>query len=69
MGTKKSWAFAIGEIVQLKSGGPKMTVHDYDDYSGTIQCVWFAGAKKENGHFKPEALVAVAEAKPNAKES
>jgi uncharacterized protein YodC (DUF2158 family) len=53
-------AFKLGEIVQLKSGGPKMTVISLPGgpygggYYGTT---WFAGAKKESGNFPAEALV------------
>lgn len=38
-----------GELVQLKSGGPVMTVQNVGDYSETdgiddgARCVWFAG--------------------------
>jgi uncharacterized protein YodC (DUF2158 family) len=52
-------AFKVGEIVQLKSGGPKMTVTDipagsYKDYYSTS---WFAGAKLEHGHFPEDSLM------------
>ena len=47
-----------GDIVQLKSGGPKMTVssvrEDYRDY----YCLWFKGANKEGGYFTDEVLKA-----------
>jgi uncharacterized protein YodC (DUF2158 family) len=34
----------IGDIVQLKSGGPIMTITDIDDPSGraAAYCVWFS---------------------------
>jgi uncharacterized protein YodC (DUF2158 family) len=36
--------FNEGDIVQLKSGGPKMTVKNI--YSeGDLNCQWFAGSK------------------------
>lgn len=64
MATTKN-AFKIGEIVQLKSGGPKMTVEDpnppvdFMDSSmvGQIRCQWFAGAKLESGAFPPSSLI------------
>ncbi|MBD8471551.1 YodC family protein [Sphingomonas sp. CFBP 8765] len=37
-------AFTIGETVQLKSGGPIMTVEDVDGEEGgrcNVHCVWF----------------------------
>lgn len=39
----------IGNVVKLKSGGPQMTVNDFNDAGGHyeegtgIQCVWFDG--------------------------
>jgi uncharacterized protein YodC (DUF2158 family) len=34
--------FKKGDIVVLKSGGPKMTVDDPDTVGGDVLCVWFA---------------------------
>ncbi len=54
--------FEVGEIVQLKSGGPKMTIAGVDTTSANtpakrgIYCQWFAGKKLEEGYFKPESL-------------
>jgi uncharacterized protein YodC (DUF2158 family) len=44
-----------GDIVQLKSGGPKMTVSDPTAYGG-IDCQWFSGSKLSKGRFPPEVL-------------
>jgi uncharacterized protein YodC (DUF2158 family) len=53
--------FKVGDIVQLKSGGPQMTVIDpnLNSYGnvGNVGCSWFAGAKNERGNFPPNALV------------
>lgn len=46
--------FTKGDIVQLRSGGPKMTVADIDPYSVTVK--WFAGSKMESADVDPEAL-------------
>jgi uncharacterized protein YodC (DUF2158 family) len=47
--------FKVGDLVQLKSGGPTMTV---DELSGTrVWAVWFsAGAKRERELFAVETL-------------
>lgn len=60
--------FKIGEIVQLKSGGPKMTVSDTAPLAALhkpnyIQCQWFAGSKLESGNFHKDSLVKVTEEK------
>jgi uncharacterized protein YodC (DUF2158 family) len=48
-------AFKAGEIVQLKSGGPRMTLTSVDD-RGYVRTAWFAGAAKEHGYFHLDAL-------------
>jgi uncharacterized protein YodC (DUF2158 family) len=54
-------AFKIGDVVELKSGSPKMTVHDIGDFSISggpnpgILCVWFTAGKEESV-FHPDAL-------------
>ena len=50
-------AFVTGDIVELKSGGPKMTVKgnpgtDPDLYD----CQWFGGKKLENGFFRGDSI-------------
>jgi len=53
--------FKIGDIVQLKSGGPKMTV-TVDSVGGGMDGVrtsWFAGSKHESGFFPISALIFV----------
>ena len=51
--------FKVGDIVQLKSGGPKMTVTE--DKVGIrndhVRTNWFAGSKHESGMFPIESLV------------
>lgn len=49
--------FKIGDVVQLKSGGPKMTVSAID--KGKVFTKWFAGAKSESSYFPLEALILV----------
>lgn len=49
-------AFAKGDVVILKSGGPKMTVREaYDD---EIACTWFDEKHVQKfGNFEPFTLV------------
>lgn len=49
-------SFNAGDIVELKSGGPKMTVKSLDTYHGQYVCQWFGGKKLEQGQFAPESL-------------
>lgn len=54
-----SAAFKAGDVVQLKSGGPKMTVMYVGDRYGdeAVFCVWFEGPRKMEDMFPPETLV------------
>lgn len=65
MATAKTEKFQIGDIVQLKSGGPKMTVAEpFSPFGGgSVECQWFAGSKLERGHFPGESLVPVPDEK------
>jgi len=49
--------FEIGYIVQLKSGGPEMTVQSVpENPKQSYRCQWFAGKKLESGTFPPDSL-------------
>jgi uncharacterized protein YodC (DUF2158 family) len=51
--------FKAGDVVQLKSGGPVMTVkqlHKHEPYIGQYQWQWFGGKKLEGGFFFPASL-------------
>jgi len=51
--------FQTGEVVQLKSGGPKMTVtYVGADAVGqpSADCTWFDGTKQMQGTFPQDAL-------------
>ncbi|MGA3702302.1 YodC family protein [Ralstonia nicotianae] len=51
--------FEVGNIVQLKSGGPLMTVQSVPNlYTDLYTCQWFAGKKLESGGFPSESLQA-----------
>lgn len=49
--------FKVGDVVKLRSGGPKMTISAARDNSGDYTCVWFKGASREVGYFKDEILM------------
>ncbi|MFC1793050.1 YodC family protein [Planctomycetota bacterium] len=61
--------FKEGIIVQLKSGGPKMTctgkMSPLDE--GDVSCQWFAGSKLESGWFPPNSLTFVKESESKKK--
>lgn len=56
--------FSKGDVVQLKSGGPKMTVSDTGDYSdgfgsgpqNGVSCVWFEKEKLHRDIFDAAVL-------------
>ena len=50
--------FKVGDIVQLKSGGPDMTVTRSGTSGGEpmVWCAWFEGTKDAYGLFPPAAL-------------
>lgn len=55
--------FEVGDVVKLKSGGPRMSVQQIGDMYGEpfVQCSWFVTVGKndklENGSFHPKTLV------------
>ncbi len=48
--------FEVGELVQLKSGGPSMTVRKVIGEDPVIWCQWFSGNKLNEGRFAPDSL-------------
>ena len=46
--------FKAGDEVQLKSGGPKMTIETLDG-DGAF-CIWFSGLDKKSDLFEPATL-------------
>jgi uncharacterized protein YodC (DUF2158 family) len=49
--------FKIGDVVELNSGGPKMTVAASPADDGTVLCIWFNNeGQPEKGHFPLEIL-------------
>lgn len=48
--------FEIGDTVQLKCGGPAMTVQEISLMTGEYQCVWFNGNIKQQSSFDGDVL-------------
>jgi uncharacterized protein YodC (DUF2158 family) len=50
--------FAVGEIVRLKSGGPRMTVELIRKEGGAVRALWFGeGSVRNEGWFPDETLI------------
>ncbi len=47
--------FKLGDTVQLKSGGPVMTVEEINEKTG-ILCQWFSEKEIKRARFRPETL-------------
>lgn len=50
-------AFKPGDIVQLKSGGPAMTVTHLVNGGKVLHTSWFAGKKNETAGFPVETVI------------
>jgi uncharacterized protein YodC (DUF2158 family) len=60
-----------GEVVQLKSGGPPMTIEGIGKYgmgatTDRANCVWFEGTKRIEGLFELHTLQKVPPRRPSA---
>ncbi len=55
--------FKEGDIVVLKSGGPRMTVSHYD--VGMVVCTWFVGTEQKHGTFNEATLFKPTGPKPS----
>ena len=64
--SKSNQELKIGDVVQLISGGPKMTVAGFPR-TGTLYCAWFIGDhdKLHNEYFLTDTVQLVA--KPHKK--
>jgi uncharacterized protein YodC (DUF2158 family) len=47
-------SFQVGDVVELKSNSPYMTVEKTD--GDCVYCVWFSGEQPIRSHFPPDAL-------------
>ncbi|MBS0909199.1 DUF2158 domain-containing protein [Tatumella sp. JGM118] len=48
--------FEVGTTVQLKSGGPVMTVNHYNEQQDIYVCIWFSGDNLQSETFNPSVL-------------
>lgn len=51
-------SFVPGDVVQLKSGGPSMTVKGFTqgDHGPLMDCIYFSEGKYTEDTFPPEVL-------------
>lgn len=52
--------FNVGDVVQLKSGGPLMTVEEIEG-SASLYCIWFDKTDQKSGRFNPATLTVYSE--------
>ena len=45
----------VGDVVQLKSGGVKMTIEEIEE-NGYVTCIWFEGAQTFRDKFLQATL-------------
>jgi uncharacterized protein YodC (DUF2158 family) len=59
-------AFQAGNVVQLKSGGPRMTITGLGTAGGkeSAWCAWFEGTENRSAVFPIEAIELAPELKP-----
>jgi uncharacterized protein YodC (DUF2158 family) len=62
--------FSVGDVVQLKSGGPKMTIDTIGKFGmgstrDQAKCVWFEGTKRLEGLFELQTLTKPTAPKPS----
>lgn len=48
--------YKIGNVVKLKSGGPEMTVVNFDEKEKLVQCQWFEESHLIMEEFEEEIL-------------
>ena len=58
--------FQPGDVVQLRSGGPLMTVHNLGLGHADVHCAWVHGAQPGNGAFPAVVLRKVPPSKDEA---
>lgn len=60
-GSFMSNVFQVGQLVEPRSGGPKMTIVSVaeDKIQEAYYCTWFRGAEQQFGEFLGEALTVI----------
>ena len=53
-----------GEVVVLRSGGPRMTLSHYDADIQQYWCQWFEGVELKEGMFARNSLIAAPDDDP-----
>jgi uncharacterized protein YodC (DUF2158 family) len=48
--------FEVGDVVRLRSGGPKMTIQEVIQIGGNIRCQWFVQGEVRHSVFHPRSL-------------
>lgn len=48
--------FSAGDVVQLKSGGPSMTIDSHDDATDEYVCSWFDKSERMQARFQEPVL-------------
>ncbi len=46
----------VGDVVQLKSGGPLMTISYQSDNAKSYECKWFHNDELKRSHFSKDSL-------------
>lgn len=52
---KKS-IYEVGDVVQLRSGGPAMTVTSLDNFVGKLECTWFNVCESTYNYYTEDSL-------------
>jgi uncharacterized protein YodC (DUF2158 family) len=55
-------SFKLGDLVQLNSGGPRMTVVAVQS-DGTLRCIWFHEEGKQDSGVFPQIALRAAKTK------
>ena len=57
-------AFRSGDAVQLKAGGPKMTIESIDVVAGAANCAWFVGGDLRRDRLTLDSIQSYVEKAP-----